>query len=120
MIEKLSSPTPEAIGFKLSGQLHDADYRTFVPEVDAALAAGSTGLLAWFHDFHGWDAGALWEDIKFDATHFSKLERIALVGERTWEKWMAAVCKPFTLAKVRYFEASELDSAWAWLGEDGD
>lgn len=117
MIEKLTSPNPDAIGFKLSGQLHDDDYKSFVPQVDGAIAAGTNRMLAWFHDFHGWDAGALWEDLKFDATHYRKLERIALVGERPWEKWMAAVCKPFTLAKVRYFEVSEIDKAWSWLGE---
>ena len=30
---------------------------------------------------------------------------------------MAAVCKPFTLAKVRYFDAAEIEAAKAWLGE---
>ncbi len=37
--------------------------------------------------------------------------------DKMWEKWMAAVCKPFTLAKLRYFEASELEAAKAWLAE---
>jgi len=27
--------------------------------------------------FHGWDAGALWEDIKFDIKHFGDIERLA-------------------------------------------
>jgi hypothetical protein len=30
---------------------------------------------------------------------------------------MAQVCKPFTLAKVRYFDASEVEAAKAWLAE---
>ena len=30
---------------------------------------------------------------------------------------MATVCKPFTLAKIRYFDASEIEAAKAWLGE---
>ena len=30
---------------------------------------------------------------------------------------MAAVCKPFTLAKVRYFDVSEGEAARAWLAE---
>jgi ATP-binding cassette subfamily B protein len=44
-------------------------------------------------------------------------ERIALVGEKAWEKWMAKVCKPFTMAKIKYFDASEIDAANAWLAE---
>lgn len=118
MIEQLSSPSAKVVGFKLSGKLHDADYKTFVPQVEAAIASQSkVRLLAWFHDFHGWDMHALWDDIKFSTKHCTDLERIALVGERTWEEWMAKVCKPFTMASVKYFEASQIDAAWAWLRE---
>lgn len=118
MIEQLPQSTEQILGFKLSGKLHDEDYKTFVPVVDAAIARhGKVRLLAQFHDFHGWDMQALWDDIKFATTHCTKIDRIALVGEKTWEKWMAAVCKPFTMAKIRYFDASEIDAAWTWLKE---
>jgi hypothetical protein len=61
---------------------------------------------------------AIWEiRVKFSTTHCTKIERIALVGDKAWEKWMAGVCKPFTMAKVRYFEPAEIDAAWAWLAE---
>ena len=118
MIEMLSGLTPNAVGFKMSGKLHDEDYKTFVPVVDAAIGSGGkVRLLAQFNDFHGWDLHALWDDIKFSTTHCTKIERIALVGDRKWEQWMAKVCKPFTMAKIRYFDASEIDAAWKWLGE---
>ena len=117
MIEVLPSPSANVLGFRLSGKLHDADYKTFTPAIDAAAGTGKVRLLAQFHDFHGWDTHALWDDIKFATMHCTKIERIALVGEKTWEKWMAAVCKPFTLAKVKYFDVSEIDKAWAWLQE---
>jgi hypothetical protein len=45
--------------------------------------------------------------------HFTKVERIAMVGDNKWEGWMAKVCKPFTAPTVKYFEAGELDAAWA-------
>lgn len=116
MIEILSSPSPHVLGFKMSGKLHDEDYKTFVPLVDKAIAEdGKVRMLAQFHDFHGWDAKALWDDIKFSTTHCTKIEKIALVGESAWEKWMAVVCKPFTMAKIKYFQAKEIDDAWKWL-----
>jgi hypothetical protein len=118
MIEQLQSDSPKVLAFKMSGKLHDDDYKKFVPVVEAAVAAqGKIRLLAQFHDFHGWDMHALWDDIKFSTKHCLDLERIALVGEKTWEKWMAAVCKPFTMAKIRYFDAAQIDAAWAWLKE---
>jgi stage II sporulation SpoAA-like protein len=118
VIEQLPAPSDKALAFRLSGKLHDDDYKTFVPLLDAAIAkAGKVRLLAEFHDFHGWDMHALWDDVKFATTHCTKIERIALVGDRKWEKWMAAVCKPFTAAKLRYFDVSEIDAAKAWLAE---
>jgi hypothetical protein len=94
MIEQLASDSPKILGFKMTGKLHDADYKSFVPLVDAAIATGGkVRLLAQFHDFQGWDMHALWDDIKFSTTHCTKIERVALVGEKTWEKWMACVCK---------------------------
>jgi len=119
MIEQLPSDSPKILAFKMSGKLHDADYKTFVPMVDAAISKeGKVRMLAQFHDFHGWDLHALWDDIKFATTHCTKIERIALVGEKTWEKWMAAVCKPFTMAKIQYFDAAKITDAWAWLKKE--
>ena len=119
MIEMLSGLSANAVGFKLSGKLHDEDYKKFVPLVDDAIAkSGKVRVLAQFHDFHGWDLHALWDDIKFSTTHCTKIERIALVGEKAWEKWMAAVCKPFTMAKIKYFDVSEIDAAKTWVAAD--
>ena len=99
MIEILSGLPSATIGFRMSGKLRDEDYQTFVPQVDAEIAkVGKVNILAQFHDFHGWDAKALWDDIKFSATHCTKIKRIAMVGDKKWEKWMAKVCKPFTMA----------------------
>jgi hypothetical protein len=87
--------------------------------VDAEIARdGKVNILAQFHDFHGWDMHALWADIKFSTTHCTKIERIALVGEKSWEKWMATVCKPFTMAKIRYFDTKEVEAAKKWLAEE--
>ena len=68
-------------------------------------------------EFHGWDAGALWEDIKFDIKHFADIERLAMVGEKKWQQGMAIFCKPFTRATIRYFDHATVAEARKWLGE---
>ena len=116
MIEALPNSEGANLGFKLSGKLHDEDYKHFVPIVEAAVKVhGKVRMLAQFEDFHGWDLKALWDDIKFATEHCTKVERIAMVGEKKWEEWMAKVCKPFTMAHVKYFDHQEIDAAWKWL-----
>jgi hypothetical protein len=118
MIEQLPTGSEKILGFEMSGTLHDEDYKVFTPAIDAAIAKqGKVRLLAKFHDFQGWDLKALWDDIKFSSTHCTKIDRIALVGEKQWESWMAKVCKPFTMAKIEYFDAAKIDDAWKWLRE---
>ncbi|MDX1964733.1 MAG: STAS/SEC14 domain-containing protein [Pirellulales bacterium] len=115
MISLQSSSDAKYLSVKLSGKLHDEDYKLFTPFIDDAAKSGKVRLLVEFHDFQGWDLHALWDDIKFSTTHCTKLEKIALVGDKTWEKYMASVCKPFTMAKIQYFDASQLAQAQAWL-----
>lgn len=119
MIEQLPPRgSAKVLGFKMSGKLHDEDYKHFVPVIDAAVAAqGKIRLLALFQDFHGWDLQALWDDIKFATKHCLDIERIALVGDKKWEEWMAKVCKPFSMAKIKYYDAQDLATAWQWLEE---
>ena len=59
MIEILQTDSPKIVGFKLTGKLHDDDYKSFVPAVEKILAAeGKVRLFALFEDFHGWDLHA--------------------------------------------------------------
>lgn len=108
----------------VTGKLTKADYEQFVPEIERLIEAhGKLRVLLAMHDFHGWTAGALWEDIKFDARHFSDVQRLAILGETRWQKGMAAFCKPFTTAKVRYFDynqpgAAEQARSWLATGEE--
>jgi hypothetical protein len=61
----------------------------------------------------------MWDEYKLTRRYYADFERIALVGNSWWEGWLATICKPFTHAKVRYFDASKVDDAWAWLRESG-
>ena len=100
----------------VQGKLAKEDYLLFVPKFEEAVAkVGKVRILFKMEDFHGWKAGALWEDIKFDVKHFKDIERLAMVGDKKWEKGMSVFCKPFTVATIRYFDQSKLEEARTWL-----
>lgn len=103
---------------QVSEKLLHADYQLFVPEVERLVAQhGKIRVLFEMTQFHGWEPAAVWDDIKFDVKHFTHIERIAMVGDKKWERGMAAFCHPFTTAKVRYFDARDLEKAREWVEE---
>ena len=102
----------------VTGKLLKSDYEAFVPEVDRLVRRhGRIRLMFEMQDFHGWDASAAWQDFKFGLAHFSDIERLAIVGETGWQRGMAAFCKPFTRATVKYFDRIDADNARNWLAD---
>lgn len=101
----------------VSGKLTKEDYHRFVPFLEQQVDEHEEiDILVELVDFHGWTAGAVWEDTKLAARHFSDIRRLAIVGDKKWEKGMAVFCKPFTAATIRYFDRGDRDEAEQWLG----
>jgi hypothetical protein len=108
----------KVLAVHVSGKLAKADYDHFVPEFERLVRQhGKLRVLFDMTGFHGWEAGALWEDIKFDVNHFADIEPLAMVGETKWEHGMATFCKPFTKATIRYFDHADAAAARTWLEE---
>ncbi len=103
---------------RTDSKLTAEDYRQFVPHTESLINKhGKIRVLFDMRGFRGWSLAAFWEDIKFDLKHFKDIERLAMIGDRAWEKWMATFCRPFTSAEIRYFEQSEADQAHPWVCE---
>jgi hypothetical protein len=119
MVEMQQRADGQVLVVRASGKLTREDYERFLPEVERLIGRhGKIRVLFDMHDFHGWTAGALWQDLKFDVKHFQDFERVAMIGEKAWEHGMAMFCKPFTTAAVRYFDRSAADQADAWIQAD--
>jgi len=117
-IEVAESGCANVLAVRLSGRLTSEDYEVFVPEIERLIKAhGKVRLLVQLEAFHGWTGAAAWEDTKFGLRHYADIERIAIVGDRAWEKGMALLCRPFTAAKVQYFDVAEMAAAKEWIAE---
>jgi MFS superfamily sulfate permease-like transporter len=102
----------------VSGKLEKGDYEHFAPEFERLVRQhGKLRVLFDMTALDGWDAGAAWEDIKFDIKHFSDIERLAMIGGTKWQHGMAVFFKPFTRATVRYFDHANAAEARKWLDE---
>lgn len=118
-VEFAASTDSNVIVLRVSGKLTKEDYHLFVPELDKWIERhGKIRILLDMVDFHGWEVSAIWEDVKVGVKHFNHIERIAMVGDKAWEKGMALFCKPFTFANVKYFDRADEEQARAWILEE--
>jgi len=79
---------------------------------------GKIRVLFRMRDFHGWEPVAFWDNVKFDLKHFGDIERLAMVGDKQWEKFLGLFGRPFTAAEIRYFDESALPAAREWLARN--
>jgi SpoIIAA-like len=118
MIEQIARSHDNVLGFRVSGDVTRDDYDILDPAVRAAVdASGSAHLLLDLTDFH-WERAEAWgRDLRFGKELGSSLQRMAIVGNRSWEKLLARLAAPFYAQDARYFDDPE--EAWAWLESAG-
>jgi hypothetical protein len=107
---------PHVIELSLSGKLSRDQTRDLIPRFERVFESyGSVRLLVDMTRLRGWTPGILWEDLPAETLHYSHVDRIAVVGDRKWQLAMAAFCRPFSAARVRYFDQGDVESARAWI-----
>lgn len=113
------APAGTIVAIQVIGTLDKTDYEVFGTQLDEMIRQhGRIRLFIELVDFRGWTAGAAWEDVKLGVRHFSDIERIAVVGETRFQKGMTALAKPFTAAKLRYFDVENRADADAWIKQE--
>jgi hypothetical protein len=115
MFKYLKEHAGDVAAVKLVGQAGRADYESLIPELEEKIRRFGKINLYWEMEFDGWQPLAAWQDLKFDLKHVNDFRRVALVGDRKWEEWLARVIRPFTPAEVRYYDLSQREEALAWV-----
>ncbi len=103
---------------RVRGRLETEDYDRFVPlfETLVGRAPGSVPMLIELApDFSGWSLAGLWRDARFDVKHNDRFGRIAIVGDKRWERWGTELSAPFFPGtEIRFFERGQEAAAEAW------
>ncbi|MFQ5426221.1 MAG: STAS/SEC14 domain-containing protein [Gaiellales bacterium] len=117
MIEKLDRSAGSVLGVKCVGSITKDDYGILVPAVESVVDEhGSVRLLIDVSEFRWEKIGAWWSDLSFGRTYRKKIERLAIVGDRSWGKALAKVSAPLFAREAQHFVDAE--AAWAWLEAD--
>jgi hypothetical protein len=117
MIEVLERSSGNVIGIRCNGKLMHEDYQQFAAKLEAILQQyGAIRCYCEMAGFSGIELRALWDETKFDLKHARQLERCAIVGDKSWHRWMTKASQMiFGKANVRYFPEGESEDAWEWV-----
>ena len=97
------------------GQLTTQDYANFVPRFEQLARLSHPMSIELGPNFTGWSLGGFWRDLKFDAEHAEQFGRIAILGDKRWEKWGTEASDPFFPGEMRFFGNDEKGQAERWL-----
>lgn len=105
------------IRIRASGVLEAVDYAEFESGLRNELerARVPVPLLLDLRGFRGWTIPGFLRDLAFDLRHRKAFSKIAVVGERSWHKWITHAAIPVFAAQLRYFRADEAGAAGRWL-----
>ena len=98
------------------GKLTHEDYEMMVPMLENAIQdvkEPHIRALVDMRNFEGWELRAAWDDLKLGIKHNREFSKIALLGNKDWEKLAAQVANWFTSGEIKYFE--DKTEAINWL-----
>lgn len=111
--------TDDYLHVKASGKATHKDYvNTLIPSLEKEIADADShkiNVLMEVADFHGWEIKAGWDDFKTGIKHRKNFNKVALVGDKKWEKVVSKFFSFFISAEVKYFDISQKDEAINWL-----
>jgi hypothetical protein len=117
MLEKLDKSSGPVVGYKVAGKVTATDYQQLAPEIQNLVDQydDDVCVLLDMQEFAGEEVNAWLPDLRFGHRFHDKIAKMAIVGDKRWEKWLTALADPFYAKDAEFFYPEETDEAWAWL-----
>lgn len=94
-------------------RLQRSDYDRLLPQIERSIDEyGKVRMLVILRDFEGWTPQALFEDLKFEFRHRKHFEKVAVVGDKTWERVATRLGAVFYEGEVQFFADEAAARAW--------
>ncbi|MBA6316856.1 SpoIIAA family protein [Cellulophaga baltica] len=118
MIQLINSEKDNLISAKLSDKISKKDVEKIHSLIHNILENHKkVDFYFEMEDFEGYTLKGFWEDIKVDSAHISDYGKMAFVGEKKWQEWVAKATAFFTSSEVKYFDLEEKEKAMLWINQ---
>jgi len=109
----------DVIVAQLIGKLEASTYDNIDEKIaDAFSRTDHPRLLLDLREFDGWSGlSALGQHLSLVNEHRRKPERVAVVGDKAWQRLAERIMSRFVNAKAKFFDADDYDGAQAWVAQ---
>jgi len=107
----------DIVTVRLLGKLDPDAYDGVNEEIDNIMShAEHVRLVLDLREFDGWSGlSALGNHLSLVREHYRVPERIAIVGDKAWQKMAGKIVARFVNAHTRFFDSGDYDGAVAWV-----
>ncbi len=100
------------------GKLTHRDYEVMIPVIERAIIAAADkefDIVVDMRDFEGWELEAAIDDFKLGMEIRNSFDKMAVVGDKKWEKWSVEAMSHLTRGEMKFFE--DYNEAYKWIME---
>ena len=118
MLEHRLDPAQSILYLRPKDALSEADFAELARTVDPYLEAKGSlaGIIIEAASFPGWQSlGAMAAHFRFVRDHHRKIRKIAVVTDALLGDVAEKLGSHFVAAKIRHFQAGQLDAAQRWV-----
>ncbi|MEF8817666.1 MAG: STAS/SEC14 domain-containing protein [Salinibacter sp.] len=121
MHEIIDLPDANLAGITLSDTLTEEDYEAFTSVLEDHFESNiTTRVMIVMEDVDDWTPEERWEDLAFDIRHLSDVDKVAIVGDDLWERWLDKAEVLFPMSTIQTYEAADQEEAFDWIRGDMD
>lgn len=121
MFEQVNKNVPgNIVALKISQEITQKDFDNICRIMESATKNhGKIRLLLVVEHYASlFSAESLYEDLKFAHLYSNSIERMAVVGNRTWKSTWVALFGLFSGFLTNYYDKTEINEAWNWLQQN--
>ena len=116
MYHQLKEGSGNILAFKIVGGMTKKKKKHICKVLEKQIGeSGKIRLLLVIETLKTMDAESLLFDLNFTLTYTDKIERMAIIGNKAWEKTWIALFGLFSHIRTQYFDRSEIKAAWKWI-----
>ena len=107
----------DVVTVRLLGKLDPSAYDGANEEIDDVMSRTEhVCLVLDLREFDGWSGlSALGDHLSLVREHYRVPERIAIVGDKAWQKMAEKIMSRFLNAQTRFFDSGDYNGAIAWV-----